>query len=83
MVILSKTEKNSNHSKHLSDHTFMTSTWKGDVHMRRGLKIYHMSSDFFFFKLKVSNVHLANGGGGGVTKLGGHIFVAIINVNEP
>ena len=32
MITISKTE-NSHHSKHVRDHTFMKSTWKGDDHM--------------------------------------------------
>ena len=31
MVMFSKREKKSYHSKHVRDHTFMMCTWKGDV----------------------------------------------------
>ena len=41
------------HSKHVRDHKFMTSTWKGDGHIGRVFKICHLSTDSFVFKQKI------------------------------
>ena len=54
MVIFSKTE-NLYHSKHVRNHTFMTSKGKGGRHLRggRGPKICHVSVDYFVFMQKI------------------------------
>ena len=52
MVIFSKTEKKSYLRKHLRHQTFMTSTWKG-MFTWGGLKICHMSPEFFVLKQKI------------------------------
>ena len=58
MVIFSKTEKNSYHSKHVRDHTFMTSIWKVDVHIKgKVLKFVTCLYILFFFKQKIYCVH--------------------------
>ena len=53
MVIFLKQKKKSYHSKHVRDHTFTTSLWKGDGRMGQGLKICHMSAYSFVFKRKI------------------------------
>ena len=46
MIVFSNTEKNSYHSKHVRDHTFITSTWGS-------IKVCHMFADSFFLNQKI------------------------------
>ena len=48
VFFLKHTHKKKSYTKHVRDHTFMTSTWKEDGLMGGGLKICHMSADSFF-----------------------------------
>ena len=77
VVFFLKQKKSLYQGKYLTDHTFMTSTLKGDG----GGGVSHMSVDSFIFKQKIYCLFLRmeGVGGGGGHKIG-HYFVAVVNV---
>ena len=67
VIFFLKQKKNSYHSKHVRDHTFMTSIWKVDVHIKGGVLKFVTCLYILFFLNKdlLCSFLLADEGGGG------------------